>query len=510
MTWRRRMKHFACPGLIIAVVIWSFLPTSENGFVFDDENNFINNLHYRGLSLSHLAWMFGTLHKGPYQPLSWLSHGLVYSVWGLSPRAYHGVNLLLHAANAVLAYFLILALLRRRAGDADPLAACGSAVVGALFFAIHPLRVEVVAWATERRELLGAFFLLVTLLTYVRMTEEHREGGHRWRRWYVLSLTSFVLSLLSKAQGITLPAILLVLDVYPLGRFARDSGRSSAGSHSQVSVLIEKIPYGALAVGAAEVALLGQMQEVAAAPLAYHGLLQRVMQAGYGLCFYLSKTVFPFGLSPLYLLHMPLDPANVKYVLCLFVVVGVTVALVVFRRRCPWALAAWVCYVVSVSPFLGFVQMGPQIAADRYTYVPCLPWAVLVAAGVERLWCAWKRRGRPRLVGTVGLALVGMVLILFGVRTRAQTQIWKDDLTLWSRALEIEPDNYFAYHNRGYERLSRGDLQGAISDFDQVCSPTTPYATAYKGRAEARRQAGDLDGALADYAMFLQLTRSRE
>src|SRR5207247_358874 len=240
---RRALAAWMVPAGIALVVIACFLPTLRNDFVlWDDDLNFTDNPSYRGLSWPHLRWMFTTVLGGHYQPLSWVTLGLDYTLWGLDPTGYHLTSLLLHAANAVLCYRLVRALLARafdRASAPGPAAAAA----GALFFAIHPLRVESVAWASERRDVLSGLFYLATVLAYVRMAAAERTGGAR--RWYLVSLACFVLSLLSKAWGMTLPIVLVLLDVYPLRRPPR---------------LLEQAPYAVLALGAAAPPVLGRVQ----------------------------------------------------------------------------------------------------------------------------------------------------------------------------------------------------------------------------------------------------------
>src|SRR5919198_1470565 len=193
--------------LLTLAVFACFLPALGSQFVlWDDDMNFTDNPSYRGLAASHLRWMFTTLHGGHYQPLSWVTLGLDYTLWGMNPTGYHLTNLLLHAMNAVLVYRLIVALV--------PGVGARAAVVGALGFAIHPLRVESVAWATERRDVLSGFFFLATVGCYLRANpDSHADGGSR--RWMHVALAVYVLSLLSKAITITLPAVLFILDIYP-------------------------------------------------------------------------------------------------------------------------------------------------------------------------------------------------------------------------------------------------------------------------------------------------------
>src|SRR5579862_5778987 len=403
------------PMALVPVVVACFWPVLGNGFVnWDDASWFTHNPNYRGLSPAHLHWMFTTFYMSHYQPLTWLSHAVVYTLWGEDPAAYHGATLALHAANALLVYSLTAALLRR-ARPADAWTVRAASAVGALVFAIHPLRVEAVAWAAERQEVLCGFFFLISLLAYLRMAERQAAGRPSWG-WYVISLFCFALSLLSKAAGIMLPFALLVLDAVPLSRLpAAGAGRRR--------VLLEKLPFLLLALSAAVLVLRSKNPDTVT--LAQHGVLARVAQALYGLCFYLWKTLVPVRLSPLYQLHMPLQPAAPAFLISAVLVLALTTMLIRLRRRQAWALAAWAWYVVMVLPLLGFGQAGPQLVADRYTYLACLPVAVLAAAGVHWAWRTWSGEapGARRWVAVAGVMLA---LGFLGVRTYAQSRVWED------------------------------------------------------------------------------------
>jgi len=510
--------RYAPLALVALVVFLCFLRVLDCGFVdLDDTYIFVSNPNYRGLSPHHLAWMFTTFLLGPYQPLSWVTHGAVYLIWGMDPTGYHLGNLLLHVANAVLFSLftqrllqLVWSLDRPRNVFALPV----SAAVGALFFAIHPLRVEAVAWATERREVLASFFLLLTLLAYVRLERENRTDQSHVLRWWLMSIACYALSLLSKATAMTLPVVLLVLDVYPLQRLTAADGRLQL----RTRVLVEKLPYLALALAAAAAALYGQRQQ-AALSLADHGLSARVAQAAYGLCFYLWKTVAPFKLSPLYSLARGLDPTQPQFVAAVLVVGVITTGLIGLRRRYPWALVAWICYVVTVSPLLGFVQSGAQIAADRYTYVPCMPWAVLVAAGIYRLWDLAERGRLARPAWMAIAAAIVAELGLFGVRTVQQTGVWKDSFSLWDHVLSIEPSNALAYKNRGHERRLRGDLDGALADLNEALRGESEYlrtywapayspVNAHYDRGKVLEAQGNSEAAIADFNFVIRLDPS--
>jgi tetratricopeptide (TPR) repeat protein len=464
--------------LLVAATVVAFSPVLWNGFVnWDDDLGFTNNPHYRGLSASHLGWMFTTMNGGHYKPFVWITFGLDYLLWGMEPRGYHLTSLVLHLVNVVLVFGLVRMLLRL-AGLAAGWRREMAATAGTLFFALHPLRVESVAWLSERNGMMAAGFYILAVIAYLRAQEARPSS-----RWLAVSLGCFTLGLASKATGMTLPLLLLVLDVYPLRRLRVGVGR----------LVIEKLPYVLLAAGAVVLSAYGVERALASRSLAEHGLLPRIAQSAFGLCFYLWKTVLPVRLSPVYLLEANLDPMRPRYVLCLLAVLGVTAALVLVRRHRPWALAAWLAYLVLALPILGFVQRGFQITADRYTYLICLPWAVLVAAA------AW-RFAQSRVA--LGASVVGLAVL--GFLTFRQAEAWRSSRSLWEQALRVDPTNYIAYLNRGADRASAQDLLGAISDYTHALrlKPGDPL-TSYN-RGTIRQRLRDLDGALADYSAAIR------
>jgi tetratricopeptide (TPR) repeat protein len=479
----------AWPVALALLVIGCFLPALRADFVnWDDDLNFTNNKAYRGLSLSHLRWMFTTVQGGNYQPLSWLTLGLDYTLWGMDPAGYHLTSVLLHATNAVLVYLLVQVLLRR--AGAEPVGLRAAAAVGALFFAVHPLRVESVAWVTERRDVLCGVFYLLTVLGYLWMEEAKREG-RPWRGLLFFSLGCFALSLLAKAWGMTLPAVLLLLDVYPLRRFPDGRGRRV--------LLLEKVPYALLAFAGFLLTLRAFAPFQATRTLAEHGVFARAAQAAYGLVFYVWKTLVPLRLSPLYVLEEKLDPSSPPYLLAFALVIAVTVALVLLRHRWPWALAAWACYTLIVFPALGFAGAGPQIAADRFTYLACLPWAVLVAAGFHAAYRSPGLRRRALAVTTA------TALAVLAALTVAQTRIWWDSGSLWEHVLRLDPDNYVAHVHRGEVRRQARNLDGALIDLDEAIRLNPRFPGSYGGRGFVRQLKGDLNGALEDYAEAIRL-----
>jgi tetratricopeptide (TPR) repeat protein len=478
----RLESGLAC-GIALAVLL-SFWPALGADFVaWDDDLNLTDNPSYRGLSPTHLRWMLTTTHGGHWQPLTWLTLALDHRVWGMNAGGYHATNLLLHAATAVVFFALTLTLLRR-AAPAHGTAVAFAAASGALFFAVHPLRVESVAWVSERRDVLSGLFYLLTVLAYLRM--HAGEGGSR-RPWLALSLACFVLSLLSKAWGMTLPVVLLILDAYPLARLRRDTWRAVAA---------EKALYAVPAAAAAILAWAAQSSVEEMRTLEAHGVAARLAQAAYGLCFYVWKTVLPARLSPIYLLEESLDPAAPRYLLSMLAVASVTTVLLALRRRAPWALAAWAAYVVIVSPVLGLAQTGPQLVADRYTYLACLPWALLAAAVLLRL----RRASSLRAITGAGLAVLAIAVL--AAATFRQTAIWKDSLTLWSHAIALDRTSYLAFTNRGWVQPTP---EAAIADYSEAVRLNPRYYLAYFNRGNVFHAEGDYAAAIADYTRAIEI-----
>ena len=433
-------------ALLAAIVAAVFSPTLDNGFVnWDDPFYITGNPDFRGLDWGHIKWMFTTMHGGLYQPFYWLSLGLDHALWGLDPFGYHLGNLLLHAANAVVFSAVAASLLERIAPPSSGTGASrwpllAGAAFSALVFALHPLRVESVAWATERRDVLSGFFYLLSILAYLRGAGRVCGEGRWWRRqgW---ALLWFAAALLSKAITITLPLVFIILDIYPLRRLPLAPARWGA-AHTR-PVWLEKLPFLLLAVTAGSVVFLGQ--RMMGTPLSFHswGLMPRTC---YGLVFYLGKTLWPAGLCAFHKTPLPLLVWKWPYWGCVAVVSALTIGAVRAWRRWPEALLLWAFYCVSLVPVVGTVKMGyPTLAAaDRWTYFACMGWAIGAGAVLERLL---RRNRMPVRAAALALA-AALLAILSGLAIR-QIGVWKDSISLWNAVLAVHPDSALAHKSLG-------------------------------------------------------------
>jgi protein O-mannosyl-transferase len=425
-------------ALIALLTAAAFLPALSNGFVdWDDEVNFLANPHYRGFGWSQIRWMFSIPPTGPYVPITWMTLGLDYVLWGMNPAGYHATSVIFHTLNTILVYTLARRLLAAAAPGGAAAIRWGAAVA-ALLFGIHPLRVESVAWISERRDVVSGCFVLLTVLTY--LTAVARGGAGRLdRRWCWAAVGLFSLALLSKPIAVGLPAVLVALDCYPLGRMA--SGSTSPLRRFLRLVFVEKASF--LVVGAvvAAVAVVVGRLHGAVTPLEALGIPERLAISSYGLIFYLWKTVAPWPLSPLYTLFYPVRPWSATYLIPEILVVLITAVLIWMRRRWPAGLVAWVSYAALLFPVIGIFHNGAQIAADRYTYLACLPWALLAGAGLA--WCLNARAG-ARIGPGVSRAASGaalLIIVSFMSLTIRQIGVWKDSVTLWRHAAAVEPDS---------------------------------------------------------------------
>ena len=467
--------------LVSALAILPFLPTLGGRFLnWDDGINFVTNPGFRGLGWAQLRWMATTTLLGHWIPLTWLSLGVNYALGGLDPLGYHLGNLLLHAANAAVLYVIAKRLLAAAWGAAVPEPALiGAAAFAALLFAVHPLRVESVAWITERRDLLSGLFFLAAVWAYLRAVWDAPAPRPGWR---ALSLAAFTAALLSKASTLMLPAVLLLLDVYPLGRRAR----------GLQALVREKVPYLALAAPAAAIALLAQRSGWAMTSYGDVGLPGRLALMTYSFTFYPWRWLWPVGLSPMYELPVTVNPFGWRFLLPLAAFPAITVALYAVRRRWPAGLAAWVYSALMVLPVSGAAHSGFQLAADRYSYLSGLGFAVLAGGAVVLAQQAADSGRLRRGLAAALMATAVVVVVLLGAGTWRQSRVWHDSETLWRWAVSVDPECALCHNN-----LGSALAVGAPSNPIAVAEAETHFRRAIALRPERDEPYNNLGGTLA-------------
>jgi len=471
--------------MVAVITAAVFLPSLRGEFVnYDDDANFLDNPNYRGLGPDQLRWMFTDTSLGLFMPLTWITLGLDYVVWGMNPLGYHLTNVLFHAANAALFFLLLETLLRRARPDHDPRARSWAAAAGALFFAIHPLRVESVAWITERRDVTSGLFVLLTLLAYLRMTAE-APGSPGRRRGWILTLAAFTASLLCKPTGMALPLVLLILDVYPLKR---------TPAERPAALLREKLPFFALMIGAAMLTSISLGHAKAFYGTADYPLTERLLQPGYRVAFYVLKTFVPLQLSPLYMYRPGIGTLHASGWLAMG---SITWFVLQNRREIPAAAAAWLAFGAMIAPVSGLFQAGLHFAADRYSYLPCLPFAALFAVALLL--------PSPRIGVGVRVGIAVGVLLLFIALSGVQIRIWRNSLELWNHALWLDGDSYLPYNNRGVAKAALGDDDGALSDYQTSIAIRSDWPKPWNNRGILMAARGEHASAVADFTRSLEL-----
>jgi protein O-mannosyl-transferase len=503
---------------VVVLTVACFAPGLANGLlVWDDSGYIVENTHIRDLSWDTVSWAFTTFYCNYWAPLTWLSLAVDYAVWGLDPAGYHLTNILLHALNAGLFFLLSGNLLRAYVKARGPGRAAGAfpgeenvvacAALAALLFSLHPLRVESVVWAAERKDVLFLFFGLAAIIAYVwyvrneaaQAGPQHGPAAFLSSPVYWLAVALFALSLLSKSMLVTLPLALLILDWFPLRRLTAPGAARG--------VLLEKVPLFVLSGIVSVITALSQRPVMVA--LEQSDMTSRVLIAVRSLISYLGLTLWPAGLGPFYLRPMTVSLLDAEYALPLVGFLLVSAACAALVKRQPVFLAVWLFYLVTLLPVLGVAKVGPVSVADRFTYVSALPVSLLIALGIVR---ARERYARSRAIDSAFFAAVAGLLLASSVMTVRQISFWKDDVTIWTRAIELEPQTVGRpYYERSYAYAMRGELGRAMEDIDKAIAIAESKRyhrmfELYASRARIFAARGDLERALSDYERVIGCT----
>jgi tetratricopeptide (TPR) repeat protein len=443
--------------------------------LYDDRLYVSENPHTQaGLTLEGVVWAFTTFDASNWHPLTWLSHMLDVELFGTSPGPQHLVNVILHVANALL-LFLVL---DRATG------ATGRSAVVAGLFAVHPFRVESVAWIAERKDVLSTLFWMLSMWAYVRYAEARRFG------WYALTAATLALGLLAKPMLVTLPFVLLLMDYWPLQRIPPGGGDPRQGRRRAAGLLIEKLPLLGLAALSSLVTLAAQRGTLA--DLRAFSLEARLANALQSYVVYLLKTVVPIRLRVVYA-HPGDDFSPLVAAACLALLVGLTFLLCWKLRRQRYLGVGWLWYLGTLVPVIGVVQVGVQGMADRYTYVP------LIGLFIAGVWAAWAALARVSHARAWASGSAAAVLLCSAALSWIQLGHWRDSLTLFSHTVAVEHRSEVAYTLLGYARLNAARPDEALVEFERAIRLRGDYAPAHVGRGMAHLRLGRLREALGAF-----------
>jgi len=515
-----RKKHLLVISLLLAVTGFiAFWQVTDSDFINLDDQRYVTENWYiqDGLTVGAIRWAFTTLYAEFWHPLTWLSHMADVQLFGMDPEWHHLTNLLLHLASTLLLFLVFQGMTK---------ALWQSAFV-AVLFAIHPLHVESVAWVAERKDVLSGFFWMLTLGAYAFYVE--RPGLQR----YLTVLLSFALGLMAKPMLVTLPFALLLLDYWPLQRFALkraaqetriegnkqkdgDRGQGKSGKKQPVKgegktekttghknpwvmirpLLLEKIPLFALTVLFSFLAYMGQKGETKGS-LGWAAPDERIANAFISYIAYLGKMFWPTNLAVYY----PYPEARPIWQVLGAVFLFILVMLVAIRsaKRVPYLAVGWLWYVGTLVPVIGIVQVGKHAMADRYTYIPLIGLFIIVAWGVPELFKKWRFRKE------VLIALPAVCILCLFLLTWRQVGYWRNSTTLFEHVLKVTDRNALAYNNRGSAYANLGNYRGAIEDYNKAIELNPQYALAYYNRGSTYESLGNHRQAIEDYNKAIEI-----
>ena len=484
------------PAIVFFLTFVTFLPALSNGFLhWQDTSNLIDTSSYRSFNWVGLTWMFTTLHGGHYQPLTWLSFAVDYGLWGLDPFGYHLTNLIIHSANAALVYVVAAQLLPTDPpykSDVNPIL-CWTAAVAVLAFSLHPLRVESVAWISNRNNLLSVFFLLAGLAFYLRSRQITSNNAARWK-WMCGSIAAHLLSILAGANGFELPVLLILMDIYSSGR--AEGGARAAYLHRVAMSWLEKLPF--FTLGVARTITLAIVGANPSKSIDFVNVMhwQRPTQLFYEAFFYLWKTAVPTSLRPAYELPEVVSAWQPFVILGGVMLFSGFVYVLFLRTSNLLAPIAWAGYLTMVLiPHMPDGLGGVRLVADRYSYLPSLVLAVVSAAALRR-W--FKSSGEWRLDRLARAGISAGAIVATGVLcflTWRQFGLWRDEEKLWRHAVAVDPQSRQARQKLADLLRAENKDDEAVQLYRQAARDNPDSALVHADLAELLVSRGKIDEA---------------
>jgi hypothetical protein len=492
MRFNERQVLFLISAGLVLVTFIAYEPILHSSFVlFDDPTYVTENPNVTGgITQQSVIWAFTKSYASNWHPLTWLSHMLDCEIYGLKPLGHHVTNLLLHIVNSLLLFWLF----QKMTG-----AIWKSAFVAAAF-ALHPIHVESVAWISERKDVLSALFWMLTILAYIYYVRKPNFGR------YILVLAAFVMGLMSKPMVVTLPFVLVLLDFWPLNRIHnkntefRINNEESKESppNSQFSILnsfYEKIPMFALSVVSSVITFVAQQREKSVISLMVWPLYLRIINA-IGCYFnYVVNIIYPKNLSNLYLFpgKMSIDSATLA-------IMGVVLLLYLYGRGRPWLIVGLLWYLGTLIPVIGLIQVGNQLMADRYMYLPSIGLFIIIAWGAEEIFT------KKHLPKTVPAACATAAIIAMTLLTRIQTGYWQDSEKLFTHALSATKNNYIMHDAYGLYLCKQGRCDEGIQHFQDAIRINPNYAPARMNLCQAFMLLNRIDEAINCYIKSIEAT----
>ena len=460
---------FLIPFFLILFTLIAFWQVRHNDFInLDDDLYITNNSHVQeGLTFKSVYWAFTSTKNGQWTPVTFFSHLVDYTFFGLNAGGHHLTNLLFHTMNTLLLFFLLSRMT----------AALWQSAFVAAIFALHPLHVESVAWVAERRDVLHSLFLLLTIWVYINYVEKPK-----WFR-HICVLLCFIFAVMSKPMAVTLPFILLLLDYWPLGRLRigkKDQGLKPFIAPSLKAIrqnvpishlLIEKGSLFSIAVVSSLFTLFSVWGIKSLSSFENLSLIVRIENAAVSYIEYILKMIWPNSLAVLY--PYPMTFPIWKVVCTTLLILTITVLVTLGRRKHPYLIVGWFWYLITLLPVIGLLQAGYQSMADRFMYMPMTGLLIMMIYGISDMYKRWPYKRLTLAVLSVSLVITLMVL------TRAQVKLWRNSETLFRHTLQVTNNNYFIHNHLGAALFKQGNNQEALIHFKRSLEINPYYADAH-------------------------------
>lgn len=472
--FKQRQVLFIISIALVAATLAAYEPVRKNGFVDLDDGVYITKNHNvnEGITLQSVIWAFTKFHSCNWHPLTWLSHAMDCEIYGLNPLGHHITNVLIHIANCLLLFWV----LRKMTGATGP-----SAFVAGVF-ALHPVHVESVAWAAERKDVLSGLFWMLTMLAYVRYVE--RPNFKR----YALVLLAFAMGLISKPMVITLPFVLLLLDYWPLNRLNKSGGLKPTLQMGRP--LTEKLPLFVLSAISGVVTLLAQHSGGAVITLESMPISYRIANTFTSYIRYIGKTFWPSRLAALYPQHLG-DLPETEVITCVLLFILLTILSIRIGRRKRYIAVGWLWFVGTLVPVIGLVQVGLQAIADRYMYIPMIGLLIIVAWAGKEVVGDNRRRQAAAAVSAVIVLFIALIL------TRIQAGYWQNNLTLFGHTVSVTEANPFAETDYGSALYKAGHIDEGLAHINKAVRINPDFSAARDALGMVLMEQGKLNEAVA-------------
>ena len=482
----KRLHEILICLFLIAATLSVYWQANKFDFVNFDDNDYVtDNLHVQaGLTPKNIIWALTTTHASNWHPLTWLSHMLDFQLYGMNPGQHHMTNVLFHILNTLLLFFVF-----RKMTDN----VWQSGFVAALF-ALHPLHVESVAWISERKDVLSAFFFMLTIWSYTLWAKQSLRSG------YFLALLFFVLSLMSKPMVVTLPFVLLLLDFWPLNRLDLKWPKNYSNCPQKKSVyhlLWEKFPFFVFSTVSCFVTFFAQKKGGAVKSFEVYPLMVRLSNALHSYLKYIIKLLLPHKMAVLYQ-HPGILPLW-ETVGTLLILLSISLFSIIGIQRRPYCTVGWFWFLGTLIPVIGIIQIGSQAMADRYMYIPSIGIFIIMAWGV------------PGIVSNLSfknifLSLFATVfLLILGLFTWKQLHYWKNSIMLFERAIAVAPYNAVPHNNLGNALKEIGRVGDAVKHYRKAIRFKPDYYEAHSNLAGALEKTGRIDEAISHYMEALRI-----